>query len=655
MGAVNSSNDELNLTMKELNYLKAQVKMLKCHFGEKFTKKELTQYVLRKMDESFKNRDVILYNNHREKKITIPIKKFLDYMEKTKPIIAGYGVLYEQHELLNPNGLMLRKFKTERVKEKDKLKIYENGSFEWLMANIAQNTEKTNMNSFYGCSGAPVSRFFNLFTAASTTLTGQLLISNSQQAFEAFNANNVKFESYSEMVNFIYTISNIPYTCGDVDLQLPYITDEMLYENLVDRFKKYDKKYESRIKTLIVTLTQHEKAMVYFRNNLFAFSATPYIKNKLLENYRLTQKFMNPIHPPEDVEERINELWEYYLQYVYFPQAPIGAARRLNTEKRKSVVLVDTDSNMVTVADWVDFSKEMIEKEDPSIFNTKDEDNMDYVIVNTISRVLTKMVNTTFHTLATNSNIREDKIPLLNMKNEYLFPRKVLGTTKKRYANITALKEGKFMNNAVSVAGMDFMKSTTREETKQVMMDIVEKEMLLSNDIDVRRIRKKLNDFAEYIKQTLLDGEKSYLIPGRFKDPEAYKAPYSEQPVRAALAWNYTYPYDQINYDEDIDILHVNMGNVEDISGLETTHPEIYKGLLRVYNNSNPDISSKGITVFAIPRNQESIPEWIRPYINVDKIVNTNISRADPLLNSLEMMTCHVKNLSYATNIKTIG
>ena len=63
------------------------------------------------------------------------------------------------------------------------------------------------INKFdYGGSGMPASAFYNIYTAPSTTLSGQSVISTAETTFEAFLVSNFTFVDINECYFWINTV-----------------------------------------------------------------------------------------------------------------------------------------------------------------------------------------------------------------------------------------------------------------------------------------------------------------------------------------------------------------------------------------------------------------------------------------------------------------
>lgn len=100
------------------------------------------------------------------------------------------------------------------------------------------------------------------------------------------------------------------------------------------------------------------------------------------------------------------------------------------------------------------------------------------------------------------------------------------------------------------------------------------------------------------------------------------------------------FPDMQIEFPDTVCIVPLNIYKLEDISDLEETEPEIYNNIKRyIFESKIEEVRKKALTVLAIPQNIESIPDWVRPYIDYDKIVNDNTTKMRALLESLGVQT----------------
>jgi hypothetical protein len=87
----------------------------------------------------------------------------------------------------------------------------------------------------------------------------------------------------------------------------------------------------------------------------------------------------------------------------------------------------------------------------------------------------------------------------------------------------------------------------------------------------------------------------------------------------------------------------------KDFSQLSVTHPEIFAKLMKLFEN--PRIQSGGIKSIAIPIDGE-IPDWVKPYIKIEEIIENNIRLILPVLNSLGMKVIgRTKSSKFFSNI----
>jgi len=251
------------------------------------------------------------------------------------------------------------------------------------------------------------------------------------------------------------------------------------------------------------------------------------------------------------------------------------------------------------------------------------------------------------------SNIPKEFRPMINMKNEFLFTRLMLSGKKKRYASSVRLREGnEIWPEKIDVKGIDFVKSSTRDETKDFFMDILKNDILHAEEIDISKILRHLESFEQVIRESLEKGEKNFLIPKSVKEIEAYKDPFKEQGVRGVIAWNSLYPDQTIELPEKLDIIKVKLSTPEEVEKLRAVDERYYQIIQdKIFGSKDKKIAEKGVQIIALPRNVGRIPEWIIPFIDYDTIVNDNLSRFYSVLESLGIQTISTTKAEYFSNI----
>ncbi len=614
-------------------------------------KKDIKKFLKKKVEENIQNRSAEIHNSYIHKSIKVDLLTVIDWIVDTKPILGGFGVFFKnQDQSINPDAVMLQNFINTRKAIKKYLHVYEAGSYEYKKVDREQMTEKINANSHYGAGGAKTSNFYNLYTAVSTTATGQSLTSTTTWAFENFIAGNFKFSSLDQCLTYIKNITGERYNLDDSFL--PKVTVGLLIDYLRDKFYEYRDDNTPIIRKYLSRLSQSDLKRIYFKNNIREFSKTRKIRGMLDYVFMNTTDFKNPNKLPEETADELNKLWSYYKEFVLYNYPTFDRIRKFKTNKRKAVVGADTDSNMIYLGhDWVDFiNKNVISVNDDLL--ERDKDTLLYISINTMCFFMTNMITEVLKKYTKGANILKDYRHFINMKNELLFMRAMF-EKKKRYIASIRLREGtEIYPEKIDLKGVEFLKSTTRQATREYFVDIIRDKILYRKKINVAEVLNDLEQFEAIIYQSLTEGKKDFLIPKSVKEIEGYKDPFSQAGFLSVFAWNIIYPDNQIDLPEKIDLVKVNMSRIELIEDLQKTEPEIYERIVQgIFNSPIKEIAKKGITAIAVPRVFETVPEWIRPYIDYGTIVSDNLTKFQSVTTMLSLETAATADNKYFSNI----
>jgi hypothetical protein len=614
-------------------------------------KKELNKFLDSIIDETLVNPKVEIHNNYIHKSVSDDLLSVVNWIDRTNPVMGGFGVFFkDQGQALNPAAVMLEKFMALRKEYKSQLANHKEGSYEYQTFDRLQMTEKVNSNSYYGASGAETSNFFNLYTATSVTAAGQSLISTTQQAFEAFMSNNTPFIDLDDCMNFLENIRKEDY---ELDASfLPFISVDKILNRLRGMFYEYREEYEPLLINYLNNQSDEYIKRAYFKNNLYEFSYLPKIRTKLVKIVENVEEFKNPNKIPESIKFNLEDLWDFYKEFVFYNYPSFDRIQRLKNVRRKTVIIVDTDSNFLNLNPWVEFMFNFVIKPHNHLAS-REYQQLRFIAINTMCYILTNMITEVLEKYTKTANIPKEYRPKINMKNEYLLSRIVLSTKKKRYFASVRLREGKeIFPEKTEIKGMDFIKSTTREETKEYFTKIIEERILKANRINVGEILRDLEKFEEIIINSLKNGEKSFLIPTSVKELESYADPLKMQGVRAVIAWNYLYPVNIIELPEKPDLIKVKLATPTEIEKVKAVSPEHYEIIVeKILNNKEKKIAEKGVQVIALPRNVKKIPDWIIPFIDYRTIVTDNLKRFYSVLESLGIQTIRSSKREYISNI----
>ena len=272
------------------------------------------------------------------------------------------------------------------------------------MLDIGQGNEKVVANSFYGASGAKTSIFYNRDLAASVTATGQAEIATAMTSFESLLENNMKFYDMDECMRFIDTIVN------KKKYKHKAVIKDDIKELAKDKiantfFNDHEINWEI-LNKIFDNLSDEECAKLYYINNLkglFLDFSTP---NKLLDRLICyTPEFKNPNEVPEEIEGDLHELWKWIEEFCVWNFPIRNRIERDKYHRRKAVVVQDTDSNMITLDNLMNFLMEnfVVGKNVMAI----SENDLKFILVNICCYFLTKYSELFLKRYCTDVNIPE--------------------------------------------------------------------------------------------------------------------------------------------------------------------------------------------------------------------------------------------------------
>lgn len=730
---------EMTMQMKRLN--------------PNWKKHDIESIIDEMLEKQFMNPLVELDNNYTGEHTETTLLSVFDWCltREPKPIIAGNGTFYKnQNEAFNPTSNMLQGFLSNRKKIKKAMFLIEDtNSDEYRAEDRNQGNEKVNANSYYGGSGAKSSAFYSKWSGPATTLSAQSVISTTKCTFESILGNNYSFTDSTELTKWIEVVLSEPW---DMDGFIKRKTIDDVYGRLIEKIIVKSEIDEEYLYSLLSHLDEEELTHLYYKNNLLqfiddhekiqslitrifedvdtideiekndkwkinipdkymGFFSDKNIKYSDWKSFYQTESFMNPNEVPKSIESTLNKLTEYFMKYVYTRYMPFDRIYRLRNFKRKVVTIIDTDSNILSLDTIMNYTMDVLLRNQD--FGRERIKNI-FIGVNMYTYFITKAVTDILLHYGKCSNVPEEYRSLLNMKNEFFFSRLVIGKTKKRYISKIVLREGNFMNpEKVDVKGFDFKKSTCSEFAEEYFMNIIQKHIIESEDIELKEILEELHDFERIIRKSIMDQKRDFLPNASAKEMNAYKDPASEQSVRGVVAWNYLYPENQIDLPSKVSLLKLNIFTENDIEKLKEKEPEIYDIIMSkifqdetglfVQKKYEPDrityvslndknwinnipkkyrskyrkmtandwndfvdsgeyiqseqeghweYKKRGLQVLAIPSNAE-IPKWCLDYVDYSTMIDNIISPFTPVLDIFNSQFVQVGKTHNGINRKT--
>ena len=450
---------------------------------------QILKFVTKKYEKNFKDAECRIYNNYEKEELDTTIHNLINWLYVRKPIMTESGSLFKNHnECYNPNISILNSKLTERdVAKKEKFNYMNK-------ANVENNLEKKNeyfelskkkdleqgrlkviANSEYGVSGLPSSWFFNMACASATTARGQALISTAFNAFEDFLSDSVTFDNMDECVNFILNIINEKSSRTKKDSH--WIVDKNLsevVERLRSKFTISEDCDITLIRKILLNLDQEDLNRIYYKSNIYEFFRNSKRARQLIKNIvQSHNKFMDPKNPPKAIKNDLDKLRSAVIEYVHYNYQFINRVNRLKMRKRKSVVVIDTDSNFINLGPWVNFVRDEIlsgyvniskrtiidgrhvidsrNKYKKNSYITKEQEL--FRIINSMVNIIDEVIGRVLKDFLHRCNIPENNPGNTSMKNEFLYTRILITNAKKHYQAVIRLQEGNVLPFDMDIKG----------------------------------------------------------------------------------------------------------------------------------------------------------------------------------------------------------
>jgi len=680
-------------------YKHTAINMLQYSFPH-LTVEDLTEAVDHSILSKTKNPDAYVHNNYKNKTINSTLLEMSEYILSRQPIITASGVIFMKHGTVpNPLYNLLDKFINARTKYKKEMFRYPKGSEQFQKYNLLQLLAKLDSNAIYGILGAPTSVFYNLHVATSTTTQGRACISNSIMLFESFLANNIKFGSLNEVVTFIDNVVKEERTFndrivldGDISLQESYfkVMSTCGFEWIPTEKEMFI------VWEIMCRLTQEDLNRLFYKNNLYYFCDNQSITRAI--EYILTaldQPFLDPNKPPKEIEVELNELLGLFREYVYHKYQVIDKMDRAEMMIRDSVLIVDTDSCIVSLDAWYRYNLDKVYNVPMTIktrvldptsdfadnldildevpletdydFYTDEmiqteklinpirivpQDGLRYSIINIIAYCLGQLVLDYMVEFSKNYNsYAPERKCLMIMKNEFLFKRVLLTDGKKNYAAIQEMQEGNLVpkDKSLAVTGLSINKSTLPLQTRNTLKKILYEDILEKENINQLDLLKNIVKAEKDIYDSLMSGKKEYYKPLTVKSIASYDSPMSQQGIKASIVYNALRGFDTEALDLEkrngLDIIKVKIDK-KTIEKIKDKYPDKYNGVLELMKIKE---FASGIDTVALPLNVE-VPEWIIEFVDHVSIIIDNMKNFP--LESVGLYRMNNDNISHSNILK---
>jgi hypothetical protein len=392
-----------------------------------------------------------------------------------------------------------------------------------------------------------------------------------------------------------------------------------------------------------------------------------------------SEMFMDPYTVPPIISREMNELAKLIMEYCFTDYLSPDSIAKLNHNKRNTILLVDTDSNVINANLFIRFILDEILP--GQTFNRKRLYN-DMICANILASILARCVEVLLERYGVVHNADESARKELSMKNEFFFRRFFLMNTKKRYATSIALREGHIVYPfKTEIKGLDFIKAGVTDDVTEKFTTILENHVLFSEELELHNMMREIRRFEKEIQLSLQNGGVEYLKTMSYKTERAYKNPWQTQVFKAVMVWNMIVPEQKIYSLNKVKLAKLIVNDESDLEAIRSTHPQIHRAILdNVFHakahqfyppgglSNNPETRQKeeekaaadatamiksGMKAIAIPASVTQIPDWIRPLIDYQTIMADICNSFRSVLDSFRIDEIPLKTPNGRANITT--
>ena len=646
---------------------------------------EAIRYSIRKR---LKNRECLIDNNYKHRRKKTTMLEVSDIILKARPIMTAFGVLFERHtekkDLLYD---FIEALIVLRNKFKKKMFTYPKGTELFGRYNQLQTLKKMDCNSVYGIMGMGTNILFNIYIAASITFQGKACISEAITFFESLLADNCKWGSIDEIVNFIHEVVYVDKREYDLSGYIEDKTEEEVFLKIMKNcgFNGYFPSIRdcNVVFTILNRLSQDDLNRLYYRNNIFDFCDAPIIRNRVQTILDILERpFQDPNNPPDNIIPILDEIYSMIKDYVYHPHLHMSRLDRIQMMKRSVSIVTDTDSSFISFDAWYryilqftahkhyrfedyrgrmfteikrdkfgnmeeDFLRRLFtieEREKDYNFKTGeiiDKQSSEFIpeiperkylrhsIINIMAYICSKLLNDHMTKLADGYNALSEYQPcIIQMKNETLM-KKLLLVAKKNYCCKEEIQEGNLIPDTIKasmkVTGMPIKKEDLPLKIRTQLQRILYDEVLNKNgDIEPIEIIKKLCIVENGVIENLKSGKKDFYKPVRFNSINQYDLPMRQQGIKASIVYNHM----KDDIDTEINLKERNSVDIVDIdlnmSNVEKIKDKFPDKYQKAVALMQTEDFKDGIEYVAVPPDVR-VPKWILEFIDYNKIVNKNM------------------------------
>ena len=580
--------------------------------------------------------ELIIHNPEKHTVQEIQTEEVLDMVYSGDYTMSAYGVLVDSYAR-NPSPLSdFLIFLQEMRKKEKKLKfehINDADKFIMLIHDKMQLLFKLVGNSEYGGAGERNYILGSPNTGPGTTYNGFAIITSTIYFVESLMEGNFWFFSTDDALRYIEEVrlhtEKYPETIASyVDEMID--NWEIVYDELCKHIAEDADFSHLTLKAVLQNLDSEMLTRIFYTNNIYRFLEQK-AQMAVLSN-TFSKSFRDPNTPPDDIKEQMTTINDRIRQYVAHPYIHWNRAEIVKNLKRKSILVTDTDSVFCLLYNFILFYEDKFYK------SVEQDDEARISIAMIANNILGQQLQAILDAVTGGLSVDKRLMPRINMKSEFLMKRLALTRNKKNYSSITLVQEGKVLTPpAFDIKGLPIKKSSTNRIARNYFSDLLENQILKPREVSPREVLQGYMRFEREVYTSLKERRDTvYLTPGKYTSWGAYKDPTKNSTVRAVTMWNTLNPNDKIQDYSRVNLIPIReVKNSEGFAYLKEIDEHLYENAIRIFEENAQMFRSSGVKAIALPKKKKSIPEYLLPLIDTDKIVEANLKSAYTIMESI--------------------
>ena len=607
---------------------------------------KVRQHIQDLTDRNFKNIPCRLHNNISHETIETNMCSTFDWIEQRSPIITGNGTFFMQHEeYLAPIVVMLETLQKERKNVKKEMYKHDKKSVEYALLNTEQGSIKVIMNADYGGSGTTLSPFYSCYIPPATTGSAKVMTTTLICCLEMLSGNHDKWAKIQN-INGLYDFIHI--VLSDTEERPNRIHDKFDVDEVASALLEFVFNYTvedvTYLKLYLKSLTDDQLTKLRLAFHI-KYVMEEYLSNEIditMEYLKSHQLDWNNITKdtlqiagfgttiPSEIEKYVNRISEVVLDNCCYPFIlNDNEVRAAEMKNRLIVCVTDTDSLMVHFSAYID------------TFHARVENFRDSCIIASalgmrlfVENIIPKMVKY----LTIGCNIKDEYYrKKFVFKNEFGFLAQAL-VAKKMYASSMFVQEGSPRDiHDIAISGLSFKKRDSAEFLEPIMVHLYDKYILTADRVSVEGIMDEYYALREKLKGELEHNIGYYQVLG-LKDVSAYDSnKILPEQMRGALVWNELMPDEKLMPMDRVYVVRLSFDKMQQHVSDDPKIAEVLR--MTLINNEK----MKDTPFICLPEHYKEIPEWIRPIIDKDGMVDKLLTPFKQLLSLFDVMVAETK------------